>query len=54
MSIIISIPMKVEVEFKVESNDKAEILAKLVDVIKVAQEKGLELDEIEMESEEED
>ncbi|RMF31623.1 MAG: hypothetical protein D6752_01825 [Candidatus Nitrosothermus koennekii] len=46
--------MKVELEFKIDSNDKAEILSKLVEVVKIAQQQGLELEEIEIEREDED
>lgn len=43
-----------ELEFKIDSNDKAEILSKLVEVVKIAQQQGLELEEIEIEREDED
>lgn len=46
--------MKIELEFKTDSNDKAEILSKLVEVVKIAQQQGLELEEIEIEREDED
>ncbi|MEM2855723.1 MAG: hypothetical protein QW416_01285 [Candidatus Nitrosocaldaceae archaeon] len=44
--------MEIELEFASKVNDKAEILTKLVDVIKIAEQQGFSLKEIELEDEE--
>ena len=44
--------MKVELEFNTNINDKSKILAKIAQVVKVANELGFNLEEVELESDE--
>lgn len=46
--------MEVEIEFEAKGNDRIEILTKLIDLIKVAEQQGLVVKEIELEEEEEE
>ncbi len=46
--------MEVELEFTINEEDKTVILPKLIEIIKVAQQQGFEIKEIEFEEEEEE
>ncbi len=43
--------MEVEVEFRVDSNSKAEVISKIAQLVKNAEELGLSIKEIEFEEE---
>ena len=46
--------MKIDLEFSTDNTDKAEVLSKLLGLVKTAQQDGLNLEEMEMESEDGD
>ena len=46
--------MKVELEFNTNISDKSEILVKIAQVVKAANELGFNLEEVELESDEEE
>ncbi len=46
--------MKIELEFEADSKDKSEVLSKLAELVKIAQQHGLDLKELEIESEEDE
>ena len=50
---MIRLLMEVEVEFVVESRDKAEVLNKIAQLVRSAEDLGLKVKEIEFEEEEE-